>query len=642
MKDNHSKYTSFFSSGNKTSLSPFLTPFSQKVSHYMPLLSNGICLILLILGALFHYTTFESLSTLCLLGIYLLAGTPAITLSIKEILKGSISVQTLMSLSAFSTLYIGSGYEGALLLTLFALSHTLEDFIHKKAFASLQNLEELQPQYVTLVKNNIDEQTSIFSIKKGDIVAVKVGETIPLDGILLSESGCVSVSHITGESLPHTITKGCNVIAGSIVVNSQVVVRVSSTTKNSTLSKITHLIHEAKQSKPEIETFFDRFTEGYSIVIITFAALLITTLYIAGYPLMENGGAIYRGMSFLIVASPCALLIGAPTAYISALSSCAKNGIVIKGAKFLDTIAHISHIAFDKTGTITTGDICVSSFVCNDGDVDPSVYDAIVSLESTQTHPLAISLAKHASSQGGRASIIKRGKTVLGKGVSGLIGNNTEPSFIGSRKYIQEATMRKLSIEETSTHCFVFHNNKIYTVYFTDTVRCEAESTISQLKTLYKLTPLLLTGDIKSKADDIANLVGIHSIHSELSPEDKLDIISSLSSLHTTMMIGDGMNDAPALAKAHASVSIGEKSSATATKASDIIIIKESLSPLLFLFKKAYATQSIVKQNITAALLIIIITSLASIFGYMPLTLAVILHEGSTVAVGLNSLRLLR
>lgn len=618
-------FDEFFSSGKEESISPFLTPRSRHWGRNLSLKSSTLAASLLALAFSLSFVS-QPLSYLCLTFVYFLAGVPALIASLEDLRNLEINIDVLMTTAAFVAIAIDSSLEGALLLVLFELSHGLEESVSRKAHSALHNLNHLAPKFAHIVGDDgIVFEKAVREIAIKERMLIKNGEIVPLDGRIIEGTSSVNLVHLTGESLPIPKTVGDTIAAGARNLEAALVIEVEKISADSTLMRIIHLIKEAQEAKPRLQRWLDEFGQKYATTIIALTFLFALGLpWITTLPFFGTEGSIYRALAFLIAASPCALIIATPTAYLSSISACAKKGILLKGGVALDAIASCKAIAFDKTGTLTTGELA-----CINDDLTAEDLSIAYGLERHVVHPIATALCKLAQGKGYAPAEITHFKAVPGIGVEGM--------FQG-----EMVALRRAEAKEAYVLAELWIGERRKMLRFTDSVRKEVPALIKTLITVNRLKPLILTGDHKANAKKIGKLLGIHDVYAELRPEDKLEKVSELSRREGLAMVGDGINDAPALARATVGISMGKVGSATAVDASDVVLLNDDLHLLSWLFSRAHKTTWIVKQNVVLALSVIVLATTPALLGLVPLWLAVILHEGGTVLVGLNSLRLLR
>jgi Cd2+/Zn2+-exporting ATPase len=652
-------FDEFFASGKEESISPFLTPSSRHLSKHLPLKIACVSACLLLFCFLSSFFLLP-LSHLFLLSVYFLSGTPALLGAIDDIRNLEINIDVLMTLAALLSVLIGSGIEGALLLVLFEFSGAMEKMVEEKTRGALSHLNEISPRMACV----IDEEGTIFekSVKEvliGSLLLVKAGEIVPLDGIVTKGSSFVNLTHLTGEGQPIPKRPGDEVQAGARNFDGTLTIQVTRTSSDSTLSRIIKLITQAQNAKPRLQRLLDRFGKWYAMIIISLFFLFALTIPILfSLPYFGIEGGIYRALAFLIAASPCALIIATPTAYLSAVSSCARKGILLKGGVILDALAKCTTIAFDKTGTLTTGKlVCVSIDQIDPHPAICSIDDTLAiadALERNAVHPIAEAITSHAKTRKIPSLELSDFKSVPGYGLQGSIhlSGKTFPVAIGHAGFISQQIPAELQLiwEQLTSkihrtghlNTLLLVGSNLFAFYFTDTLRPQSVEMIQTLKKREHLRPIMLTGDHRDIAQEIAKQVGIEEVYADLRPEDKLAKVAQFAQVGGLIMVGDGINDAPALARATVGISMGKIGSATAVDASDVVFLNDDLFLLSWLTSKARQTLRIVKQNIGLALLVILFATTPALLGFIPLWLAVILHEGGTVIVGINSLRLLR
>ncbi len=651
-------FDEFFASGKEESISPFLTPSSRSWGKNLPLktaLTSAGCLALAFISSFF----LPPLSSLLLLIVYFLSGTPALLGAIEDIRNFEINIDVLMTLAALLSIIIGSGMEGALLLVLFEFSGAMEQMVAEKTKGALSHLNQISPRMAWVIDaDGISFEKSVKEIPIGAKLLVRAGEVVPLDGIVIEGSSFVNLFHLTGEGQPIAKKKGDEIQAGARNFDGTLTIQVSRTSNDSTISRIITLITQAQEAKPRLQRLLDRFGSWYAIVIIClFVLFAITIPLLFPMPYFGPEGGIYRALAFLIAASPCALIIATPTAYLSAISSCARKGIILKGGVILDALASCSTIAFDKTGTLTTGQlrcVCVDQMTAASVCTPKEALSIAYALERNAVHPIADAINRHAQEQNIRPIELTHFNSVPGYGLEGLVSLDGKPISvsIGHAAFIsqkiapneQEEWQRIAPTLFRSGHLntILLVGSSVFVFHFLDTIRPQSVQMIQTLKAQERLHPIMLTGDHSDIADAVALEVGIEEVHANLRPEDKLQKVTEYAQKGGLMMVGDGINDAPALARATVGISMGKIGSATAVDASDVVFLNDDLFLLSWLTHKAHQTLRIVKQNISLALGVILFATTPALIGIVPLWVAVLLHEGGTVLVGLNSLRLLR
>lgn len=643
----------FFEMGLDESASPFLDPLGKRLSHNLLLKASLFSAVLLAIAWGFSYSILLApIGQALLVAVFLIVGIPALIESIEDIfLRFDINIDVLMTVAAFSSYFLGSGYEGALLLVLFAISGSLEDTVTTKAKSALSSLHRLAPKTCFIVHSDgHTTERAVQDVALKSKILVRSGEIVPLDGIVLEGVSSVSLAHLTGENIPLKRQKGDEVPSGARVNEGSLVLEVTHTSQDSTVAKIVQLITKGQEAKPNLERWFERFGRVYALSIIGFFVLFsLTGASLLGIPYLGVEGSIYRGLAFLITASPCALILAVPIAYLSSLSSCAKKGIVLKGGVVLDALNDCHQIAFDKTGTLTLGELSLKEIVHENNRSDEEILGLCSSLERHVVHPIAKAICNEAQLRDLANYETKDVRAIPGLGVEGnvLIDGKWHNAFIGSYEGVstfatpQLQDAMKKAQNEGLIVTFARIEKDVILLAMEDKVRPFVKTMLKNLQD-DGIKAIMLTGDHYESAKKIAQELGLQDFEAGLTPEGKLNRISELSKKSGLAMVGDGINDAPSLARATVGIAMGKISSSTAQDAADIVLLRDNIEHLDWLFVKAKRTRKIVFQNLTIALTAILGASIPALFGVVPLWLAVILHEGGTVLVGLNAIRLLR
>lgn len=654
-------FEEYFEMGQQETESPFISPSSRHWGANLTLRSSIIAAVLLLFSFILSYfPTAVPFSNILLITVYFLVGIPALIESLEDLASFEINIDILMTIAAFSSVLIGSGMEGALLLVLFALSGSMEDFVTTKAKSDISSLHKLAPTKACVIKEDgTILERSVKDISVGTHILIRSGQLVPLDGIVIDGISSVNLVHLTGESHPMTKALGDEVPAGARNLEGKLILKVTRTSADSTLSRIIQLVTQAHEERPILQRWFDKLSRGYAITIMTLAAIFALTLpYFLKIPYLGVNGSVYRALAFLIAASPCALIIAIPIAYLSAIGACARQGILLKGGLALDALARCSAVAFDKTGTLTTGDLTLIQIEPIDkansvADVQQALSIAYA-MEKNAVHPIARAIVAYCEKLNFSNIGLKDFKAIPGYGLSALAQTKSGDVevYIGHLEYIlskidknwkDEVIDRTEKAQKRGELVAVLSiGQDLFLLRFQDTPRVKIQESLNELKNHLKLRPIMLTGDHENSARKIANDLGIDEYYAGLRPEDKLQYISKFATDTDLAMIGDGVNDAPALARATVGICMGKVGSTAAIDAADIILLKDNIEILGWLFKKAHQTQRIVKQNLTLAILAILVASIPALAGYVPLWLAVVMHEGGTVLVGLNGLRLLK
>ncbi len=649
-------FTEFIESGFEEYQSPFLTPQAKRWSKNLSLKSALFSAFLLALsfGLSFLPQGFY-ISRLLLLFVYFLAGIPSLIGAIRDLKHLELNIDILMTLAAFLSAIIGSEMEGGLLLVLFAISGAIEDSVTSRAKSSISELRALAPMQASCL--NADGSVTDRSVKditKGMHILVKAGQIVPLDGIVISGESSLNLVHLTGENLPSPKTINDTAPAGARNLDGVLILEVTHTSQESSIARLIDLICQAQDAKPRLQRWMDRFSHIYATSIILLACLFAGTFpFLFNIPFLGVEGGLYRALAFLIAASPCALILALPIAYLSSVSNCAKHGILLKGGIVLDALNQCRAIAFDKTGTLTTGNLtCISFENLSANGTRHAALAICHGLEKNAVHPVARALCKYAEQEHVAPASIEQFRFLSGRGVCGM--SDGWEVYLGkpdissielppSAHKIMETTIAEAHEKGQLVSMLIMKHqgeSQVWLMRFEDTIRPKMRNMIEELQKRFFL--VMLTGDHQVSAQRVADAIGLKHYYANLTPEEKLTKVSELTDREGLVMIGDGINDAPALTRATVGISMGKVGSTTAMDASDAILLHDNLEAIHWLFGQASKTRRILFENVTVALAAIVFASIPALLGWVPLWLAVIMHEGGTVIVGLNSLRLLK
>lgn len=653
-----SSFQRFFELGQEESASPFLDARAKSISKNIALKSSVASAILLGVAWVLRWCVDGAFWSIPLSFVYLLSGTPSLIAAVEDILvRRDVNIDVLTTVAAFGALAIGSPLEGGLLLVLFTLSGSLEDVVTLKAKSTLCGINEIAPTKAYVIADGGQlEERAVDDVRVGDVVAVRAGEIVPLDGVVEKGQASISMAHMTGESRPIFVSVSQTIASGARVIDGSIEVNVKVTSHDSTVSKLIGLITRAHSSKPKLSQTFDRYGRMYAIFVIALTVSLLAFFpLIMGLPFSGDEGAVVRSISFLITASPCALILAVPITYLSALGASARKGAILKGSMILDRLVHCDVVTFDKTGTLTEGKLGVEKIVCLTKDAALTQDEVLLfaaSLERHAVHPIARAIEEASSSISQKLCEVRQVRVVPGEGVFGIVSHKGKEfsAFIGgvepAFRHIEGDTEQGLKIAEEEkakgnvVTVLILDNRDPYLFVLTDTVRAESSGVVHRLKEIGKHV-VMLTGDHEESAKRIGACLGIDEICADLVPEQKVELVAALAKDRGVLMVGDGINDAPALSRSTVGVSMGQLSSAAAREASDIVLLNNELDAIVWLFGKASQTRSVVLQNLILAFAAIFIGTLSSLQGLLPLWMAVTIHEGSTLIVGLNALRLL-
>lgn len=590
--------------------------------------------------------------------------------AIEEARHGKLDIDFLMIAAAFGAAAIGEWEEGALLLFLFTLSGALEEFAMERTRRAIEALADLRPAVARVRRDETDITIGVEELQIGDIVLVRPGERLPIDGLVTKGASAIDQSPITGESVPVQKQAGDQVFAGTINGSGALEIEVQKLAGESTLSKIIKLVEEAQQDTTPTQKFIDRFSQPYTYVVIggTLLAMLLPVLF-GNEPFSDT---LYRAMTLLVVASPCALIISTPASVLSAIAAAARNGVLFKGGAYLEKVAAVNIVAFDKTGTLTHGKPVVTDLRPLSGYTDDDLLRIAASAELHSEHHLGQAIVALAKERGLSLETPVEFYAVPGHGLQAHFDrkDHRETIYIGNDKlFLNEAmdfspaigligaslqkqgktamlVVRRSTVEDTLGHSRDWE--VVGFIAVADTVRQEAKAAVAQLRALGIQRIAMLTGDNKAVATNIASELGISEVYSDLLPEQKVEIVHKLAKEGQVAMIGDGVNDAPALATATVGIAMGAGGTDVALETADIVLMASDLSKLPFILNLGRQAERIVRQNVVFSVGVILALVTATILlpalwaGFLlPLPLGVVGHEGSTLIVVSNGLRML-
>ncbi|MBT2583228.1 heavy metal translocating P-type ATPase [Planococcus sp. ISL-109] len=559
----------------------------------------------------------------------------------------SLDMNVLMVSAAIGAALIGEWFEGATVVWLFALGNALQNRSIERTRESIRSLINLAPSEAIVKVGSQLISKPVEEVAIGDTIVVKPGEKIPLDGEVFSGASSVNQAPITGESMPVDKESGDSVYAGTINESGSLEVRVTKLVEETTIAKIIHLVEEAQEQKAPTQAFVDRFARVYTPIVFALALLVMVLPPLTGFGTWEEW--LYKGLALLVVACPCALVISTPVAIVSAIGNAAKNGVLIKGGTFLEKAGAINAIAFDKTGTLTEGKPKVSEIVAVNGS-EAELIRIARTIEEHSVHPIAKAIISYADEQ---QIPVKHGnsfKAIPGKGAQGVIEGIEY--FAGNPKLFQEMNVSLSSVADSiqtlqnEGHTLIVVGTRteiLGIIGVADTIRSITVTAIQKLKEVGMEEMVMLTGDNKGTAKKIAAQTGVDRYFAELLPEDKVTAVKKLQQEgRKVAMVGDGINDAPALATADLGIAMGGAGTDTAMETADIVLMADNLEKLPHTIKLSRKALTIIKQNVWFSLLTKVAALLLIFPGLLTLWMAVLADTGAALLVILNSMRLLR
>ncbi|MFN6486328.1 MULTISPECIES: heavy metal translocating P-type ATPase [unclassified Nostoc] len=648
--------------------------FGQFTKEHADTLAALLCGFLLFLGWFALHLGWLGWAFLLLPAAYVIGGYESAREGLTTLFKEKeLDVDLLMIVAAIGAASLGLWrreyhliIDGAILILIFAISGALEGYAMARTERSIRSLMSLTPDTARVLLQGREEEIPISQLKVGDEILVKPGELIPTDGIILSGYSSLNQAAITGESLPVEKTVGAEVFAGTLNGYGALQIKVHKPAQSSLIVRVIRLVEQAQTEAPPSQEFIDRFEKGYAKVIVV-AGILLATLppFLWGW---DWETTIYRALTFLVVASPCALMAAIMPTLLSGIANGARQGILFKNGAQLEKIGKVRAIAFDKTGTLTTGQLQVFQVISVSKYTQVDVLKAAASVESYSEHPIGKAIVQAANDLDLVGAI--QVQAIPGQGIIGIA--QEQQIIVGNAVFVQQYVtnlpeeLRKMaqSLEqEGKTVVWVAKKPTLFpaplpacgeglgvgcfdvigVIAIADEVRIEAAATISRLKKLGVEQIIMLTGDNQETAYSVAKTVGIDQVYAQLLPEDKLDVIRRLQQQYQTVaMVGDGINDAPALAQASVGIAMGVSGSDVALETADIVLMADRLEKIAVAIDLGRRSQAIVKQNVVVALGFIMLLLVGNFLGNINLPIGVIGHEGSTVLVTLSGLRLLK
>lgn len=588
-------------------------------------------------GLILNYVYGRSVySDAVLLAAMVVSGYTIAVSGVKALLHRRVTIDLLLTVAAVGATAIGHLEEGAAVVLLFSLAERLEDYAGDRARHAIEELMELRPETAVVRRDGSEVEVPVGDVAPGEIFVLRPGDRVPLDGEVVEGESGVDQSAITGESVPVAKALGEDVYAGTINVDGFLAVRATSMAEESTLARILHMVEEAEESRSPTEAFVERFSRWYTPAVIVSAVIVATVPpLLLGQPLIEW---VYRALVMLVVACPCALAISTPVAMVSAIASASRNGVLIKGSIHIEELARAKVVAFDKTGTLTRGELEVSEVQGEDPD---EVLRCAASLEAKSEHPIGRAIMEKAGAAGLENGEPTGFRTYPGRGIQARLGGSSV--CVGNPRLLAELgiTNSNHASNGGKTTILVAKDGAVIgSLILADKVRPESSAAVAALK-LRGLRVEMLTGDNEETAREVAERVGVDGFHAGLLPEEKVSAVESLG--EGVVMVGDGVNDAPALAKASVGVAMGAMGSDVALETADVALMQDRLDRIPYAVDLSRATMRRIRENITLSVVVKLGVALLALPGFVTLWAAVAVGDmGLSLAVILNSMRLSR
>ena len=603
-------------------------------------------------------------------GGYVFGGYYTVREAVDTLWEGDFEVDFLMLVAAAGAAALGRWLEGAFLLFLFSLGHALEHYAMGRARQAIESLADLAPDTALIRRNGTEKEIAVDDLQVGDTVLVNPNERIPADGLVAEGESVVNQAPVTGESVPvdkqpvddaeavlsapDDVDESHRVYAGTINGSGALTVRVTRRADETTISRVVQMVTEAETDKAPTEQFTDRFER----IFVPSVLALVGVLLFAWVPLDESfAESFYRAMAVLVAASPCALAIATPSAVLSGVARAGQRGVLVKGGGPLEQLGRLGAVAFDKTGTLTRGEPRVEAVVPHGDTSETELLRVAAAVERQSDHPLAAAVVDYADATLGsdRGLDVRAVETITGRGITATIGG--EPVHIGKAVWFDEKgnlrlpgpplpealqdEVERLEREGYTTMVVRRGIRDLGAIGLRDAPRDEAEPTVQQLRDLGIQRIVVLSGDHQRVVDAVADALGIDEARGDLLPDDKVEAVRALRREGDVAMVGDGVNDAPAMANATVGIAMGAAGSDVALETADVALMADDLTPLPFAVGLSRQTRRIIRQNLWLALGMVAVLVPATIMG-LHIGPAVVLHEGSTLLVVANALRLLR
>jgi Cd2+/Zn2+-exporting ATPase len=571
---------------------------------------------------------------------YAAGGYYGLKAALASLRHGKIDIDLLMILAAVGAALIDQWHEGATLLFLFSLSNVLQEYALGRSRNAIRKLMKLYPAEAKVHRGESVEVVPVSQIAIGEVVLIEPGERIPVDGTVVGGKSAVDQSPITGESMPVDKSIGDRVFAGSLNQQGALDVKATQQASDTVLARVIKMVEEAQDSKAPTERFLDRFEEIYAFIIIAGVALFIVIPpLVFGVPFEEN---FYQAMVLMTVASPCALIISTPAAFLSAIAAGARRGVLFKGGAYLEGLAAVKAIAFDKTGTLTRGKPAVTDVVALNGVSDPDLLGLAAAAESRSEHPLAKAIVRSAEARPVIIPPLDEFQAVAGRGVEAVVEGRRvrvgSPAWILAEGSPHEPAIHALQDQGKTVMLVERDGALVGMVAVADELRPEARGALQAIRQR-GVKVAMFTGDNDKVARYIAGQLGIDAVRSDLMPADKVDAIRALTSeFGPVAMVGDGVNDAPALASAAIGMAMGAAGTDVALETADVVLMGDRLELIPFALGLSRRARRVVWINLTFSISVIVLLVLATFVRDLPLTAGVLGHEGSTVIVVLFSL----
>lgn len=584
-----------------------------------------------------------TLRLILMLIAYILVGKDTVLGAIKNVEKGDfLDEKFLMTIATLGAILIGEYPEAVAVMLFYEIGELFQGYAINKSRKSIANMMDIKPEYANVIRNNKSQKVDPDEVQIGETIEIKPGERVPLDATVVKGESTLDTSALTGESVPVEVREGANILSGCININGLIIAEVTKEYFDSTVNKVLDLVENASAKKSKSERLITRFSKIYTPIVIGLAVLL------AILPPIISGEYnfrvwIFRALSFLVVSCPCAFVISVPLSFFSGIGAASRAGVLIKGGNYLEALSKVDTVVFDKTGTLTKGVFNVQKVVVLDKNIDEDKFISLVAAtESGSNHPISKSIQKYYNKEI-QTNSINSIKEISGKGIEAIIDNRK--ILVGNEKLIN--IPKDISIDDIGTILYVEIDNKFAGyIVISDELKKDSKKTIKDLKDIGIKKTIMLTGDLEKVSKKVGKDLGLDEVYTNLLPQDKVskfeEIIENKKSKGNVVFVGDGINDAPVLARADVGIAMGAMGSDAAIEAADVVIMTDEPSKIVTAIKSSKRTMKIAMQNITLAFGIKAIVLILSALGIADMWMAVFADTGVTILAVLNSFRALK
>ena len=584
-----------------------------------------------------------TLQLILMLIAYILVGKDTVLGAIKNVEKGDfLDEKFLMTIATLGAILIGEYPEAVAVMLFYEVGELFQGYAINKSRKSIADMMDIKPEYANVIRNNKSQKVDPDEVQIGETIEIKPGERVPLDATVVKGESTLDTSALTGESVPVEVREGANILSGCININGLIIAEVTKEYFDSTVNKVLDLVENASAKKSKSERLITRFSKIYTPIVIGLAVLL------AILPPIISGEYnfrlwIFRALSFLVVSCPCAFVISVPLSFFSGIGAASRAGVLIKGGNYLEALSKVDTVVFDKTGTLTKGVFNVQKVVVLDKNIDKDKFISLVAAaESGSNHPISKSIQKYYDKEIDTNSINSI-KEISGKGIEAIIDNRK--ILVGNEKLIN--IPKDISIDDIGTILYVEIDNKFAGyIVISDELKKDSKKTIKDLKDIGIKKTIMLTGDLEKISKKVGKDLGLDEVYTNLLPQDKVskfeEIIENKKSKGNVVFVGDGINDAPVLARADVGIAMGAMGSDAAIEAADVVIMTDEPSKIVTAIKSSKKTMKIAMQNISLAFGIKAIVLILSALGIADMWMAVFADTGVTILAVLNSFRALK